>query len=71
MRFSRKNLALLLILHNPVFFAFTNLGWVHYMIHAPERHVILFRRPKPKTVQDKLANNKVEENQVKVKNRKR
>lgn len=21
-------------------------GWVHYMIHSPEMHVILFRRPK-------------------------
>ncbi|XP_054738789.1 cyclin-dependent kinases regulatory subunit [Anastrepha obliqua] len=21
-------------------------GWVHYMIHAPEPHVILFRRPR-------------------------
>lgn len=20
-------------------------GWVHYMIHSPERHVLLFRRP--------------------------
>ncbi|PAV62406.1 hypothetical protein WR25_05535 [Diploscapter pachys] len=20
-------------------------GWVHYAIHAPERHVLLFRRP--------------------------
>ncbi|KAE9418899.1 hypothetical protein Angca_008227, partial [Angiostrongylus cantonensis] len=20
-------------------------GWVHYMIHGPERHVLLFRRP--------------------------
>ncbi|VDL74833.1 unnamed protein product [Nippostrongylus brasiliensis] len=23
-------------------------GWVHYMIHGPERHVLLFRRPLPK-----------------------
>ncbi|KAF8372249.1 cks-1, partial [Pristionchus pacificus] len=23
-------------------------GWVHYMIHPPERHVLLFRRPLPK-----------------------
>ncbi|KJH52698.1 Cyclin-dependent kinase regulatory subunit [Dictyocaulus viviparus] len=22
-------------------------GWVHYMIHGPERHVLLFRRPLP------------------------
>lgn len=21
-------------------------GWVHYMMHAPEPHVILFRRPR-------------------------
>jgi len=21
-------------------------GWVHYMVHGPERHIILFRRPK-------------------------
>lgn len=23
-------------------------GWIHYMIHSPERHILLFRRPKPK-----------------------
>lgn len=23
-------------------------GWVHYMLHAPEPHVLLFRRPLPK-----------------------
>ncbi|CAG5122900.1 unnamed protein product [Candidula unifasciata] len=22
-------------------------GWIHYMVHAPERHVLLFRRPLP------------------------
>lgn len=22
-------------------------GWVHYMLHAPEPHVLLFRRPRP------------------------
>ncbi|CAD6195208.1 unnamed protein product [Caenorhabditis auriculariae] len=22
-----------------------SVGWVHYMIHDPERHVLLFRRP--------------------------
>ncbi|XP_005089940.1 cyclin-dependent kinases regulatory subunit 1 [Aplysia californica] len=22
-------------------------GWVHYMVHAPEPHVLLFRRPRP------------------------
>ncbi|KAJ1980325.1 Cyclin-dependent kinases regulatory subunit [Dimargaris verticillata] len=21
-------------------------GWIHYMIHAPERHILLFRREK-------------------------
>ncbi|KAK7106253.1 cyclin-dependent kinases regulatory subunit-like [Littorina saxatilis] len=24
-------------------------GWVHYMVHAPEPHVLLFRRPLPQT----------------------
>uniref|UniRef100_A0A2I3GLE1 Cyclin-dependent kinases regulatory subunit n=1 Tax=Nomascus leucogenys TaxID=61853 RepID=A0A2I3GLE1_NOMLE len=23
-------------------------GWVHYMIHEPETHILLFRRPLPK-----------------------
>ncbi|XP_033061928.1 cyclin-dependent kinases regulatory subunit 1-like [Trachypithecus francoisi] len=23
-------------------------GWVHYMIHEPECHILLFRRPLPK-----------------------
>ncbi|GAB0094674.1 Cyclin-dependent kinases regulatory subunit [Sergentomyia squamirostris] len=23
-------------------------GWVHYMIHDPEPHILLFRRPIPK-----------------------
>jgi cyclin-dependent kinase regulatory subunit CKS1 len=23
-----------------------SVGWVHYMIHSPERHILLFRRPK-------------------------
>lgn len=22
-----------------------SVGWVHYMLHAPEPHVLLFRRP--------------------------
>ncbi|KAK2711417.1 hypothetical protein QYM36_012558 [Artemia franciscana] len=22
-------------------------GWVHYMIHSPEPHILLFRRPRP------------------------
>jgi len=21
-------------------------GWIHYMVHNPERHIILFRRPR-------------------------
>lgn len=25
-----------------------SLGWVHYMIHDPEPHILLFRRPLPK-----------------------
>ncbi|XP_036371804.1 cyclin-dependent kinases regulatory subunit 1 [Megalops cyprinoides] len=24
-------------------------GWVHYMIHEPEPHILLFRRPRPPT----------------------
>lgn len=27
-----------------------SVGWVHYMLHAPEPHVLLFRRPLPDTV---------------------
>ncbi|XP_073179573.1 cyclin-dependent kinases regulatory subunit 1 [Lepidochelys kempii] len=23
-------------------------GWVHYMVHEPEPHILLFRRPLPK-----------------------
>ncbi|XP_067832153.1 cyclin-dependent kinases regulatory subunit 1-like isoform X1 [Heptranchias perlo] len=23
-------------------------GWIHYMIHEPEPHILLFRRPLPK-----------------------
>ncbi|XP_075301439.1 cyclin-dependent kinases regulatory subunit 1 [Opisthocomus hoazin] len=26
-------------------------GWVHYMTHAPEPHILLFRRPLPKKPQ--------------------
>ncbi|PAV84787.1 hypothetical protein WR25_17787 [Diploscapter pachys] len=26
-----------------------SIGWVHYMIHRPERHVLLFRRPLPRS----------------------
>jgi len=25
-----------------------SLGWVHYMLHGPEPHILLFRRPLPK-----------------------
>uniref|UniRef100_A0A8C3QM83 Cyclin-dependent kinases regulatory subunit n=1 Tax=Cyanoderma ruficeps TaxID=181631 RepID=A0A8C3QM83_9PASS len=28
-----------------------SLGWVHYMIHEPEPHILLFRRPLPKDEQ--------------------
>ncbi|NXL90495.1 CKS2 protein, partial [Alectura lathami] len=28
-----------------------SLGWVHYMIHEPEPHILLFRRPLPKVGQ--------------------
>lgn len=26
-------------------------GWIHYMLHAPEPHVLLFRRPLPQQQQ--------------------
>ncbi|VDN42330.1 unnamed protein product [Gongylonema pulchrum] len=32
-------------------------GWVHYMIHSPERHVLLFRRPLPKNGEYENKNN--------------
>ncbi|XP_029821324.1 cyclin-dependent kinases regulatory subunit 2 [Manacus vitellinus] len=28
-----------------------SLGWVHYMIHEPEPHILLFRRPLQKAEQ--------------------
>uniref|UniRef100_A0A673T012 Cyclin-dependent kinases regulatory subunit n=1 Tax=Suricata suricatta TaxID=37032 RepID=A0A673T012_SURSU len=28
-----------------------SLGWVHYMVHEPEPHSLLFRRPLPKEEQ--------------------
>uniref|UniRef100_A0A8C3C2P3 Cyclin-dependent kinases regulatory subunit n=1 Tax=Cairina moschata TaxID=8855 RepID=A0A8C3C2P3_CAIMO len=28
-----------------------SLGWVHYMIHEPEPHILLFRRPRSKDEQ--------------------
>ncbi|XP_061230633.1 cyclin-dependent kinases regulatory subunit 2 [Neopsephotus bourkii] len=28
-----------------------SLGWVHYMIHEPEPHILLFRRPLAKNKQ--------------------
>ncbi|XP_043828291.1 cyclin-dependent kinases regulatory subunit 2-like [Dromiciops gliroides] len=28
-----------------------SLGWVHYMVHEPEPHILLFRRPLPKEQQ--------------------
>ncbi|XP_062566712.1 cyclin-dependent kinases regulatory subunit 1-like [Saccostrea cucullata] len=24
-------------------------GWIHYMVHTPEPHILLFRRPLPQT----------------------
>ncbi|CAI5444562.1 unnamed protein product [Caenorhabditis angaria] len=37
-------------------------GWIHYMIHGPERHVLLFRRPlaptAPTNTKSKLNNGK-------------
>lgn len=32
-----------------------SLGWVHYMIHEPEPHILLFRRPLPKDQQKWIA----------------
>ncbi|XP_074992130.1 cyclin-dependent kinases regulatory subunit 2-like [Calonectris borealis] len=32
-----------------------SLGWVHYMIHEPEPHILLFRRPLPKDEQKRTA----------------
>ncbi|NWH67401.1 CKS1 protein, partial [Geococcyx californianus] len=26
-------------------------GWVHYMVHEPEPHILLFRRPLPKKLE--------------------
>lgn len=33
-----------------------SLGWVHYMLHAPEPHVLLFRRPLPQQQQQSTSN---------------
>lgn len=30
-------------------------GWVHYMLHAPEPHVLLFRRPRPSSATSNAA----------------
>ena len=27
-------------------------GWVHYILHGPEKHILLFRRPLPKPMKD-------------------
>ena len=24
-----------------------SLGWIHYMLHEPEPHILMFRRPLP------------------------
>lgn len=29
-------------------------GWIHYLIHEPERHILLFRRPKPAVAAEPL-----------------
>nr|CAX75014.1 Cyclin-dependent kinase subunit 30A [Schistosoma japonicum] len=40
-------------------------GWVHYMIHEPEPHIILFRRPRTDMQQSASAvSNKTESGQV-------
>lgn len=40
-------------------------GWIHYMIHEPEPHVLLFRRPhdkdKPPTQEEQFENERKEE----------
>lgn len=30
-------------------------GWVHYMLHVPEPHVLLFRRPLPQPQTSEIA----------------
>ncbi|KAF7363795.1 Cyclin-dependent kinases regulatory subunit [Mycena sanguinolenta] len=35
-----------------------SLGWEHYEVHAPEPHVLLFRRPKDFVPPQQHANNK-------------
>ncbi|XP_069115481.1 cyclin-dependent kinases regulatory subunit-like [Argopecten irradians] len=30
-------------------------GWIHYMVHSPEPHVLLFRRPVPQTQKSQIA----------------
>ncbi|KAI5711232.1 hypothetical protein M8J75_015284 [Diaphorina citri] len=37
-------------------------GWIHYMLHLPEPHVLLFRRPKqPTPTSCSCGNNSVQE----------
>lgn len=38
-----------------------SIGWVHYMIHEPEPHVILFRRPKSEVEAEVQAEEEAEE----------
>ncbi|TRY71185.1 hypothetical protein TCAL_17322 [Tigriopus californicus] len=26
-----------------------SVGWVHFMMHAPEPHILMFRKPKPQS----------------------
>eukprot|EP00037_Helgoeca_nana_P008136 m.72599 g.72599 ORF g.72599 m.72599 type:complete len:99 (-) comp18740_c0_seq1:197-493(-) len=30
-------------------------GWVHYMLHTPEPHILLFKRPKPQPTPQEAA----------------
>uniref|UniRef100_A0A0N4ZWU7 Cyclin-dependent kinases regulatory subunit n=1 Tax=Parastrongyloides trichosuri TaxID=131310 RepID=A0A0N4ZWU7_PARTI len=39
-------------------------GWVHYMIHGPERHVLLFRRMKPQPSMNNVGQKKVSGNTI-------
>lgn len=44
-------------------------GWIHYMIHEPEPHVLLFRRPhdksKPPTQEEQFENERKESISIK------
>ncbi|KAJ8029685.1 Cyclin-dependent kinases regulatory subunit 2 [Holothuria leucospilota] len=34
-----------------------SIGWVHYMVHEPEPHILLFRRPVQKNPLKEVQNN--------------